>query len=273
VGKAVTFEDGTLRVLEVHDPCAFLVRECLSADRQHVRPVPGTRYVSVKFQFTCSPQQVVCETVPEASLELLLEDGRRIEDDWCFGVAPRLGEEDVAAGRSVQGWRAFRVADDGEISSLMIDPWEGPTLYAALPTALHGYEVSHDWIEVESGRLQIVPALRRDLEDAKLDVGVTARILTKDGERGLQAQICEESSVYFDEEKALDDHAQVALGVARLAAKHRLQDEMLLLRFGDCSPFSFTEVQIAFRSEDLHMWEVGSYRDNELLQRAFVIVE
>jgi hypothetical protein len=92
----------------------------------------------------------------------------------------------------------------------MITPRQGPTLYASLPKADDGYRVTHDWQETQSGmRAQIVPLLRRELEDSGLSVGFIAHFEGDGTARMLLAEICESNSVYFDEKKALDDHAQL----------------------------------------------------------------
>lgn len=269
-GEEVVYSGGILRLLRMHDPTGFLVTDCLSLDWQGERAVSGTRYVAVESAFMCSRDQVVCESVPEAAFELLLEDGRTVDDDWCIVDAPQLGKEDVVGGGTVEGWRVFRVPDDGSIQSLVIAPSQGPVLYAGLPTAEDGYHATHDWRDRDGFKSQIVPLLRQELEALGLDPGLVVHSEVDDATTMLQVEICEEVSVYFDEEKALDDHTQVVLDVMPLATKYTIQEEHLLLRFGDCSSFSVTELQIGFRSSDLELWKSGSIWDDELLDRALI---
>ena len=269
-GEEIAYSGGTLKLLRMHDPTGFLVTDCLSMDWKGARPVRGTRYVAVELAFTCSREQVVCEFVPEAGLKLLLEDGRTAEDNWCVHDATRLGGEDVVGGGTVEGWRVFRVPDDGTIQSLVVAPSSGPALYAGLPRAEDGYHTPHDWIEGEGIRSQIVPLLRQELEALGLDIGMVLHNEEDGGIRLLTVEVCEEVSVYFDEEKALDDHAQQVLDVVALATEYTTQGEHLGVLFGGCSSFSFSEVKIAFRSRYLGLWKSGSIRDGELLDQALV---
>lgn len=166
--QPIEYQGNVLRVVQVHDPVSFLVTDRISLSHKPAVPVPGTRFIAIEFEFTCSTTDAtVCETVPEASLELMLVDGRRVDDEWHIYDMPELGEKDVASGNTVTGWRAFRMPDNGEIAQLVINPFGAPSLYAALPTSVNGYQVTQPWQELEPGtQVQLVPGLRRALLEA-----------------------------------------------------------------------------------------------------------
>lgn len=280
-GEPAQFEASTLRVLQVHNPTAFHITESSGLGHEGVQTMPGVSYVSIEMEFTCSEAvEVVCDVVPEASLELELEDGRRVEDDWSLYDAPWLGKEDVAGGESTTGWRVFRVPQNAQLKYLVIEPYsETATYLVELPEAVDGYTASHPWLELDSGRMQLVPALRQRLQDQDIVAAQVARFesssngssLSVDG--GLYLELCADTSFHFDEDEALEEHRTLILNTLREAVEYHRGGELLILNINDCSFFSISEITVGFRDTDLGAWQRGSMSDTELLRRAIVTLD
>jgi hypothetical protein len=280
-GESVQFKAGKLQVLQVHNPTAFHVTESSGLGHEGVEAISGVSYVSIEMEFTCSEvTEVVCDTVPEASLELELEDGRRVEDDWSLYDARWLGEEDVAGGESTIGWRVFRVPQSAQLKSLVIEPYSETVTYVAqLPEAVDGYTVSQSWQELDDGRIQLIPALRRRLQQQGI---VAANVMRTEFnsdssgspvDGGLYLELCTDTSFHFDEDEAIAEHRTLILNTLTEAVDYHRGGELLLLNINDCSSFSVSEINVGFRDTDLSSWQRGSMSDTELLRRAIVTLD
>ena len=272
-GELISYEYGELQILQMHDPAGFLIEESLSFDHDGTDPVPGTRFVAVEFEFACAQTEIVCDSIPSASLELLLEDGRRVDDDWSITDADRLGSEEVVAGGSVAGWRVFMVPDASTIKGVVIDPFSGREQLAGLPLAMDGYEIEHAWRPGEgSSDAQIVPALRQDLRAEGFDVGYVFRGRTDEG-TFLSVEICKDTDYYFDESDALDDHRQILLDVADYWRTYGAGGRMLLITVNDCSSFTISKVAFGLEGGELDRWLRGDLTDELLLGEARILID
>lgn len=279
VGEPAIYASGTLTIRQLHRPTAFHVIETSTLGHEGADWLPGTEYLAIEMEFTCSEiTEVVCEAVPEANLQLELADGRLVDDDWSAYDAPRLGEEDVSGGASTTGWRVFRIPENIDISGLVVDPFSDDLSYhIALPEPVNGYTASYPWIENESGRIQLVPELRRRLREKNIDASLIMRTETDSSESavdgGLFLELCAETSFHFDEDDALNEHRRLILDTAEEAVNYLRGGEFLLLTINDCSSFATSEVSVGFRDTDLSRWQGGTDSDAEFLSRAIVVLE
>lgn len=281
VGEPVQYEAGTLRVLQVHHPTAFHVTERSALGHEGVERTSGVSYVSIEMEFTCSEAtEVVCETVPEASLELELQDGRKVDDDWSIYDAPWLGEEDAVGGESTTGWRVFRVPQNAGLKNLVVEPYSETVSYLVeLPEAVDGYAASHPWLELDDGRMQLIPALRRRLQERDIVAASVVRTeFSSEGssssvDGGLYLELCTDTSFHFDEDEAVAEHRTLILDTLREAVDYHRGGELLLLNINDCSSFSISKINVGFSDTDLSRWQRGSSSDADLLRRAIVTLD
>lgn len=280
VGEPVPYSAGTLRILQVHYPSAFHIVESTALGHKGVGPIPGVVYVSVEMEFTCtSMTEVVCDTVPEASLELELEDGRRVDDDWSLYDAPRLGGEAAAGGGSATGWRVFRVPEGVQLRYLIVNPYGDDTSYQVeLPEPINGYTVSHPWVEIDNGRVQFIPALRQHLQEQGIVAAMVIRLESTSGgsssatNKSLALELCTDVSFFLDESEVLDEHETLILNTLREAINYHQRGELLLLRISDCS-FLPSEAVVGFSNTDINRWRQGAITDAELLRHAIVSLD
>jgi len=270
-GRDIEYTDGTLRILQVHDPTSFVILESLSLDRIPVEPVPGSRFVAVEFSFTCSAENKdVCESAPEASLELLLDGGRRIDDDWRIYDGEQLGGEAVASGNTVTGWRVFRVPDNGEYEDIIIDPITDSPLCAGLPESVNGYEIEQPWQVLEGDmEFQAAPKLRDALAKRGL-VSLSTSHLRDGSNTFLFIEICKDVSVTFSEDEFLRQNREVILNTVSTAANYVLQGELLNFSISDCESFSVYKVTVIFGENDMRDIKAGNFSDAQILSSAFV---
>lgn len=270
LGEPIVYEDGTLEVLQVQNPTGYYVVEALSFDSEGVEPIPGISYAAVELEFTCSTtSQVLCDTIPEASLELVLEDGRTVaDDDYRLHDLPNLGNEDLAAGRTAKGWRVFQVPENATIRWLDVKPFGEPTLRAELPEPVDGFSVVQPWIEEETGNYQIIPALRRDLQNAGLQPSSLMHLETEE-QRAIFVGLCEDLSYYFDADEAYRDYQQLIMTAIEHAEKYRNPYEGIFISINDCSSVPITDLNVLFLSNAVDRWALGSISDNQLLLQGF----
>ena len=216
---------------------------------------------------------MVCETVPEAGLALILDDGRRVDDDYALYDALDLGEEDAAGGRVVSGWRVFRVPESTKPEVLAVAPFgEEKEYQIRLPESADGFLSNQAWFELDGGgRVRSLPGLRRQLSEQGYDVAIAQQLETDDS-AALVVEICTESSLYFDKDDALSDHSDLILNVLRVSRNFRRGGEHLMINVSDCGAFS-PEVLFFFPSDDLRAWQGGNLSESALLGRALITLD
>lgn len=272
-GEEIEYESGSLRILQAHNPIAYHVIESGTLGVEGAERVPGMSFVGMQLEFLCSQSQVLCDTVPEASLELLLEDGRLVEDDeFTVYDAPHLGDDDVASGRKVTGWRVFHVPQDAELDSLIVKPFGGQVLKGELPGQVDGFEMQYGWEETESTPFQLVAGLRRDLIDLGYDPRWVIR-LDFEGEPGLTVNLCEDVSFYIDDRDAIDDYEREIIDVVQAVRGYREFGEDLYLAVGDCSSLASRTVTFIMAGDDLERLDRNQLSRTEFLDRLYVSTE
>lgn len=274
VGESANYKAGALRVLQVHVPAAFYITASSSFGREAPEAVQGTEFAAVELEFRCSEStEVVCDLVPEAGLELLLADGRQVEDDWVLYDAPQLGGEDISGGATATGWRVFRVPEGAELEALVVEPFSGEEVFhVQLPASLDGYAVSHPPRMLDSGiSVQLIPGLRRALSTTGIQAALVGRVESENGS-GVGVEVCTETTFYFDEEEALDEHRQTLLDVVERAVEYLQDGENLAVTMNDCS-LSMSNVMFLFEYQDLDRWRRREYTDAQLLYRTRVSLD
>ncbi len=203
-------------------------------------------------------------------MELLLDDGRRIEDDWQIYDGKELGGEAVSSGNTVTGWRAFRVPDNGEYKDIIIEPIADSPLRARLPAPVNGYEVEQPWQVLEDGlEFQSIPKLR----DALAKRGLNSRLAShlRDGDNSfLFIEICKDVAVTFNTDEFLHQNRDVILNTVHVSANYLLDGELLTFDISDCESFSVYSVTVIFGKSNMHAIKAGSLSDVQILNSAFV---
>lgn len=276
VGEPANYEAGALRVLEVHVPAAFYITSSSSFGREAAEPVQGTEFAAVELEFRCSEStEVVCDTVPEASLELLLADGRQVDDDWAIHDAPELGYEDVSGGATTTGWRVFRVPEDVELSALVVEPFSGEEVFhVQLPTPRDGFAVAHPPMVLDSGgSSRLIPGLRQALSSAGVQAPIVARFENDSGS-GVGIDMCAETTFYFDEDEALEENRRALLDVAEVAVEYLEGGDYLVVIMSDCSSISsLSSATFILDYQDLNRWRRREYTDQQLLHRVLISLD
>jgi hypothetical protein len=152
-GDLVEYKWGTMRILSFHRPTAFQVGlddlEGSGTESRLARPATGAEFVSIELEFTCAATETTCEGPPEAMLELVLADGRMVEEKVMPMTEAWMGEEEVAGGSTVSGWITFEVPGGTTVQALKITLFKdsdaildtSSAVHAALPEPVDGYTI------------------------------------------------------------------------------------------------------------------------------------
>jgi hypothetical protein len=165
VGENLDTETGTLRVLNVERPSSFVLLD--SRTPGIAQPAIGADFVGVELEFTCRPIATLCATAPDASITLLA-DGITVDADP--NLAPRsgvlLGEQQVAGGATVRGWRFFQLPEGAQPTLIhVVSPLNPNGVYGLLPASVDGYTVETSWETLsDGGRQRRLPAFRGEME-------------------------------------------------------------------------------------------------------------
>lgn len=164
-GERLETENGSLRVLSVERPPSFVL---IDPRRPGIaQPAVGADFLGVELEFTCRPIATLCAAAPEAFVSLLA-DGIALDADP--NLAPRggrlLGEQQVAGGATVRGWRFFQIPEGTQPNLIhIVSPLNPDGVYGLLPTPLYGYTVETVWETLlDGGRQRRLPAFRREME-------------------------------------------------------------------------------------------------------------
>ncbi len=208
-GEAIETQWGTVRIVNYQRPTAFQVTNAdlftgITGD-QPVQPATGAEFVSIELEFTCATTETVCDEPPEAVLDLVLEDGRVVEEGFVPFFAPWMGEEDVAGGATVRGWITFEVPEGAQVAALKITPFETEDeIHGALPAPVDGYTLDLPWVTYDDGSEEKeLPALRRDMEEAGFEM-LWAGLYRSEGETGLYVTVYTSELFFFDEAAAVE---------------------------------------------------------------------
>jgi hypothetical protein len=164
-GGNLDTESGTLRVLSVERPPSFVLID--SRTPGIARPAVGADFIGIELEFTCRPIVTLCAAAPEATVSLLA-DGVTIDADP--NLVPRggvlLGEQQVAGGATVRGWRFFQIPEGTHPTLIYIrSPLNPDGIFGLLPALVDGYAVNTDWEPLaDGGRQRRLPAFRREME-------------------------------------------------------------------------------------------------------------
>ncbi len=240
-GDPVKYQWGTMRVLSFHRPTAFQVVEADIdtgvTESRPARPAKGAEFVSIELEFTCAASETRCEGPPEAVLELVLADGRTVEEGFVPMREAWMGEEEVVGGLAVVGWVTFEVPADAAIRALKVTPFEKDSaVYAALPAPVDGYTIEFPWHTYSDGsQSQELPALRRDMEDAGFQM-IWAGLYRVEGETGLYVTTYTEELFFFEDSDAVEEAQPALLAAVDLwPAYHGSADYMTVELWNDLS--------------------------------------
>lgn len=160
-GEPLDTETGSLRVLSVERPPSFVLIDPRSPGI--AGEAVGAGFIGIELEFTCRPIAALCSSPPEAVVQLMA-DGIPIESDP--NLAPRggllLGEQPVAGGATVRGWRFFQLPADAQPGLIHItSPLNPQGVYGLLPAPVDGYTVETAWETLpDGGRQRRAPAFR-----------------------------------------------------------------------------------------------------------------
>lgn len=274
VGDSIEYEEGELRVIQVHQPTGYYVIDTSGFESEGAPTIPGTDYVAVELEFTCrSESKVLCNSAPEADLGLLLSDGRQINDkDMGLLDAPNLGEKELATGRSQKGWKVFQVPENATIEALLVEPYLGELLKADLPTSINGYGQILPQRASGSTVGYVLPELRKRLVEMGYDPRAASR-MDDEGDTNIWVHICKDVDFYFDEEEALSDHDGIMADVLSQVRGIRLFREAVILTIDDCSSYSISNIVIGLSGDDIEKWERGQITTNNLIKKAYVSLD
>lgn len=227
-GDAVEYKWGTARIISFHRPTAFQVVEADLftgiTESRPARPATGAEFVSIELEFTCAAAETMCEGPPEATLELVLADGRTVEEKVVPMTEAWMGAEQVAGGSTVSGWITFEVPTGTDVQALKIMPFEesdaildlGGAVHAALPAPVDGYTIEFPWQTSSGGsESRELPALRRDMENAGFPM-IWAGYYREEGETGLFVTMYTEELFFFEDSDAVEEARPALLAAADL---------------------------------------------------------
>ena len=220
-GDPVEYKWGTARILSFHRPTAFQVVEADLftgiTESRPARPATGTEFVSIELEFTCAATETTCEGPPQAVLELVLADGRTVEEKVVPMTEAWMGAEQVAGGSTVSGWITFEVPEGAEVQVLKITPFEkNSAIHAALPEPVNGYEIEFPWQTSSDGsESRELPALRRDMENAGFPM-IWAGYYREEGQTGLFVTMYTEELFFFEDGDAVEEARPALLAAADL---------------------------------------------------------
>jgi hypothetical protein len=224
-GELIEYDWGALRILDFHRPTALQVVEGdvetgIFEDRP-ARPGTGSEFVGIEVEFTCGSDQTICDGPPQAVLELVLEDGQVVEEDFAPFQAVWLGDEEVTGGATVTGWITFQVPTNAAAQALRIIPFEQETEYhGALPAPVDGFSVATEWETTsDGGEERELPALRRDMENAGFDI-YWAGLYQADGETGVYVTIYTGSLFFLEDGDAVLEAQDALLAAVELWNTH-----------------------------------------------------
>ncbi|MDH5505885.1 MAG: hypothetical protein OEZ02_01540 [Anaerolineae bacterium] len=219
-GAEVTYIGGSLKVLQVHRPTAFLVVGADittgAADDMPAKAAIGAEFISIELEFTCGADQTVCEDPPEAILELALSDGRVVEENSIPMDTTWMGDDEISSGVTVTGWVTFEVPVGVKIDALVISPFEDDSsFYAALPSPVDGYSIDFPWETYDGFEERPLPALRLDLENSGFSLSWAGLYRDEEG-TGLFATVYTDDLFYIDDAAAIEAAEAILLEMTAL---------------------------------------------------------
>ena len=227
-GDPVEYKWGTARILSFHRPTAFQVVEADLftgvTESRPAHPATGAEFVSIELEFTCAATETTCEGPPEAVLELVLADGRLVEEKVVPMTEAWMGEEEVVGNSTISGWITFEVPKGTAVQALKITPFEDSdaildmsgAVHAALPEPVDGYTIEFPWQTYSDGsESRELPALRRDMEDAGYPM-IWAGYYREESETGLFVTMYTEELFFFEDGDAVEEARLALLAAADL---------------------------------------------------------
>jgi len=111
------YAQGILQVLAIEDHSERVI---YIEDGLLAQPVAGARYYALSVAFEC--RLGICNTPPEANLEVLLNNGTslRVRDDLTVAGQPQF--EPIALGRATASWVVFELPTLNQPTNLIIYP-------------------------------------------------------------------------------------------------------------------------------------------------------
>jgi len=274
-GELIEYEQGTLRVLQVHRPFALSVYEgyTFSADYQdREAPARGTDFVGVELEFTCAPTQLTCQNPPQAELVLVLEDGRTVAFRDFYTLHAPLYEE-VAGGLTTQGWRIFQVPQDAILRALIIEPYgTGKTIFADLPASQDGYLVEYPWIDFEDGAsYRYAPALERKLTEAGIELAkLGVQYWKSEGEKttALFVDILTDTYIFWEDIEVIVEADPAIMALLEAWPDYNQGVDFVALRL--FSGLGLQVAGLAVKASDIESLLVGNINKNLFINRIVV---
>ena len=109
--------EGILQVLAIEDRSERVV---YIEDGLLAEPVAGARFYALSVTFEC--RQGICNTPPQAELEILLNNGSTLPQRTDLTIAGQSQFEPIALGRATSAWVVFELPTLNQPTDLIIRP-------------------------------------------------------------------------------------------------------------------------------------------------------
>ncbi|MBN1453568.1 MAG: hypothetical protein JW963_21310 [Anaerolineales bacterium] len=271
VGVPIEYAEGKLEILEVYRPIGFPVAKLGGSYlEQDWEPALGAEFVGVRLRFTCG--KTICDTVPEALPYLILDDGSSIDYEYVM-IHNMLGEDEIARNYTDDGWIVFQVPQQATLQSLKVRATGGQTLYAQLPASIDGYSVESPWfVSSSGGESYLLPAMRRDLKNAGVNVVADGASLRRSqGTTFMAVMIHTEEVIFFEDHEVLSEARHALETAAELWSTYDTgeADEMDIYLF---DPYGNLVAQVAIERGYLSSYAQGAIGFNTILTEADVFI-
>lgn len=109
--------EGILQLLAIEDRSERVV---YIEDGLLAEPVAGARFYAINMIFEC--RQGICNTPPQAELEILLNNGSSLPQRTDLSIAGQASFEPIALGRATSSWVVFELPTLNQPTNLIIRP-------------------------------------------------------------------------------------------------------------------------------------------------------
>jgi hypothetical protein len=275
-GQPMAYKWGTLSIVNFQRPTSFVVVKADIettgiTDDTPAQPAVGAEFVALELSFVCAADQTSCETPPNAKLELVLDDGRIVEENHAPYWETWLGEQAVAGGGTINGWVVFEVPVGVNVKAFKVTAFEDGTevlgaesVHGALPAAVDGFTITQAWKPLDGGGEELaIPTFRRELEQAGF-VMLWAGLYRDSGDTGLYLTTLTDDLFFFDDAAAIAEAQPALLAAAPSWPAYKQDATYLAVDMGN----TITDKIIATVGADAA--DVEAYLSGSLDEAAFM---